>query len=111
MTIGALTSYQLSDQLKWPLPLALLANDWRPGRGGLRGREAGDDSIAGGRDRALVGLFQPWPSAIVIRNALALPFLPFGTDSHAPRPIIAGTLRLGSIGVSWQAILVMVFAL
>ena len=76
VTIGALTSYQLSDQLKWPLPLALLAT-------------IGVLVVAGFVVEKLVmipsraaGSSFGWiistlAVAIVIRNALALPFLAF----------------------------------
>lgn len=110
VAIGALTSYQLEDILKWPLPLAILAT-------------LGVLIVAGFLVEKLVmiptrlaGASFGWiistvAAAIVIRNILTLPFLPFGTDSHAPPPLIGGTVRVGDIGISWQNILVVVFAL
>ncbi len=110
VAIGALTSYQLEDKLKWPLPLAILGT-------------VGVLVISGYLVEKLVmiptrlaGSSFGWiistvAASIVIRNILTLPFLPFGSDSHAPPPLVAGTVRLGDIGISWQNILVVVFAL
>jgi branched-chain amino acid transport system permease protein len=109
VAIGALMSYQLEVELKWPVPLAILTT-------------VAVLIVAGYIVEKLVmiptrlaGSSFGWiistiAAAIVIRNILTLPFLPFGTDSHSPPPLVAGTIRLGDIGINWQNILVLVFA-
>ena len=110
VSIGALTSYQLQDQLKWPLPLTLLATIALLIVVGIvveklvtiPARSAGS---------AFGWIISTLALSIVIRSVLSLPILPFGSDAHAPKPLIAETLRVGDIGIGWQSILVVILTL
>ncbi len=113
LAIGALVAFQLEVEYKWPLPLALL---------GLIAIMV----ICGYIVEKMVmiptklakssfgWIISTLAVALIIRNGLTLPILPFGTEARVPPPLVKGVLDVNfggiSVGISWQRILILVFA-
>ncbi len=110
VAIGALISFEFQEQLKWPLPVTILALLVVLVIVGfvveklvtIPTRAAGS---------SFGWIISTLAISILIRSFLTLPFLPFGTDTHAAKPMIVGTVRVGDIGISWQNILVVILTL
>ncbi len=109
LAIGALVSFQFQFEMGWPLPLALLATIAVLIVTGLVVEKM--VMIPTRLARSSFGwIISTLAVALIIRNGLTLPFLPFGTEPKAPKPLVDGRLDLGIVGISWQRVLILVFA-
>lgn len=109
LAIGALVSFQFQVEYKWPLPLALLATVVVLVIVGLVVEKL--VMIPTRLARSSFGwIISTLAVALIIRNGLTLPILPFGTEARSPQPLIDGVLNLGIVSISWQRVAILVFA-
>ncbi len=109
LAIGALVSFQLEVEYKWPLPLAVLGTVGVMILAGLVVEKM--VMIPTRLAKSSFGwIISTLAVALIIRNGLTLPILPFGTEARSPKPLIDGVLNLGIVGISWQRVLILVFA-